>query len=214
MQTKSVAAFLNKRALAISTILVAFLTASEVAQAQFSVTISVDESGHGLFTNTAGFSSSLASGMQADPGPGGLASALTYSLLDPPGLTAGDLILLDPSTNTSDIIRFNPSETAPDGSTGAFVFYSLAGEGTLADTGFPSAFYANTFTLPENILGATSYTPTAGEPGFVTGAGGPVTYQITSNVASVPDFGNSFLLLSIALLGMSFLRRLALPAVR
>src|SRR3954468_15480170 len=66
---------------------------------EFSVTITVDENGNGHFSNTNGFSSTLASGMQADPGPGGLASALTYSLLNPPELIAGDLILMEPGSN-------------------------------------------------------------------------------------------------------------------
>jgi len=47
----------------------------------------------------------------ADPGPGGLPNALTYNLLGPPALVAGDLILLEnPAGGLSDIIRFNPAE--------------------------------------------------------------------------------------------------------
>lgn len=49
-----------------------------------------------------------------DPGPGGLASALTYSGLgNPPSLVAGDVLVFEPGIgNTlSDVIRFNPANT-------------------------------------------------------------------------------------------------------
>jgi hypothetical protein len=158
------------------------------AQAQFSVTISVDENGNGRFTNTAGFNSALPAAMLPDPGPGGLASALTYGLLNPPGLTAGDLVLIDDATGfVSDYIRFNPTQNG-----GSLVFYSdnLDGVDALADTGFPSALYANSLAKIE--VGAEAgpngitYTPTAGQPGFITGAGGPVTYVIESDPAPEP----------------------------
>src|ERR1700730_10292549 len=48
----------------------------------------------------------------ADPGPGGLTSALTYNLLGPPSLVAGDLVINDTRpTSISEIIRFNPAGT-------------------------------------------------------------------------------------------------------
>jgi PEP-CTERM motif len=71
------------------------------------------------------------------------------------------------------------------------VFYSDNAEGSdaLADTGFPTASYANALTLtevgPEGNNGIT-YTPLAGQPGFVAGAAGPVTYVIVSD-AAVPE---------------------------
>lgn len=154
------------------------LLACTAAQGQFSVNITVDESGNGHFTNTAGFDQSLSSSMMADPGPGGAASALTYNLLNPPGLIAGDLFLEDSPGVISDVIRFNPSE---DG--GSLVFYSNDNLGELADGPLPSSFYTNQFILPEGT-GTVSYTPTAGEPGFVADAGGPVTYTITSPSAT------------------------------
>lgn len=165
-------------------------TGSEVFAQSFSVTITVDENGHGTFTNTSGFFSTLPFALQQDPGPGGLANAATYGLLNPPGLTAGDLLLLEPGTpgDISDIIRFNPSETIA-GTTGAMVLYSdaLDGDGDLADTGFPGALYTNNLSVFE--LGAEgnngfTYTPTTGQPGFVAGAGGPVTYVIRSDIAA------------------------------
>src|SRR4051794_9689456 len=81
------------------------------AQVGFSVTITVDENGNGTFTNTNNFNSPLPFALQQAPGPGGLPGALTYGLLNPPGLVAGDLILLEPGTLgvVSDLIRFNPN---------------------------------------------------------------------------------------------------------
>ncbi len=168
--------------------------ASTVAQAQFSITTTVDENGNGRLTNTAGFNSPLPFAQTPDPGPGGLAGALTYDLLNPPGLVAGDLILLDPGGAISDIIRFNPQEVGPGGGVGALVFYSIPPVDSLADIGLPLDLYPNAIREFENAVGF-DYTPTAGQPGFVAGAGGPVTYDIISE--PVPEPG------SLALLGMS-----------
>jgi hypothetical protein len=153
----------------------------------FTIRISADENGHGTLTNSNGFNSPLPFAILPDPGPGGLPAALTYGLLNPPGLVAGDLILLEQPVGTiSDIIRFNPNQNG-----GSLVFYSDNSDGvdSLADTGFPNALYTNNFTLfevgPEGANGIT-YTPVAGQPGFVAGAGGPVTYVITSD-SPVPE---------------------------
>src|SRR5260370_11705007 len=75
-----------------SGLVTAFLLTSASAQAQFSITITFNENCNSSFTNTSGFSSTLPCSFAQDPGPGGLALALTYGLLNPPGLTAGDLI--------------------------------------------------------------------------------------------------------------------------
>jgi hypothetical protein len=164
-------------------------SASGQVFAQFSVTITVDENGHGHLSNTTGFNSTLAFGLQQDPGPGGLAGALTYDLQNPPGLTAGDLIMLEPGGvgTLSDIIRFNPTQVGAGGGTGTLVFYSDTSDGadSLADIGFPGSLYANNLTVFEvgpEVNNGFTYTPTAGQPGFVTGAGGPVTYVIQSDV--------------------------------
>ena len=162
----------------------------------FSISITLDENGTGHFTNTAGFNAPLPGVLAPDPGPGGLPLALTYDLLNPPGLTSGDVLMLDPSNATSDIIRFN----APTGSTGSAVFYSLVGGGQLGDTGFPAALYANTATILE---GAT-YTPVQGQPGFVAGAGGPVSYTF---ISGIPDTATTYALLSMSLAGLALLRR-------
>jgi hypothetical protein len=161
---------------------------------QFSVTITVDENCNGQFTNTAGFNAVLPCALAADPGPGGAASALTYDLLDPPGLVAGDLILYEsnaPGAAISDVIRFNASSPLSSG-LGSLVFYSsLLGGGTaMADIGFPSVFYLNNvsrFEVHGPGMNGFTYTPVSGEPGFVAGAGGPVTYVIRSDENTVPE---------------------------
>jgi hypothetical protein len=54
---------------------------------------------------------------------------------------------------------------------------------SLADTPSPpGALYANTITLTENATGQVIYTPVAGQPGFVAGAGAPVVYDLISDV--------------------------------
>jgi hypothetical protein len=149
----------------------------------FTVTITVNENGTGTLVNSNGFNAPLPSALLPDPGPGGLPAALTYGLLNAPGLVAGDLILLEPPNSlVSDIIRFNPNQNG-----GSLVFYSDITDGALdlADTGFPLSLYANTITFTElGVEGANgfTYTPLANQPGFVAGSAGPVTYVILSDV--------------------------------
>jgi hypothetical protein len=160
----------------------------------FSITIDIDENCNGLLSNTAGFLSALPCAMAADPGPGGAASALTYDMLDPPGLVVGDLILYEssaPGAAISDVIRFNASSPLSQGP-GSIVFYSdlLGGATAMADVGFPSAFYANIasrFEVHAPGMNGFTYTPAAGVPGVVAGAGGLVTYIIRSDENTVPE---------------------------
>jgi hypothetical protein len=141
----------------------------------FTVDIAADESGNGLFTNTAGFSSNMPGLFKADTGPGGAASALFYDTFNPPGLVTGDLLITFDG-GTEDVIRFS----TPPGTTGGFFYYSVAGK-CIADVGLPTAFQTNTLSIPSALSCApTLYTPVAGQPGFVTGAGGPVTYDLQS----------------------------------
>ena len=184
------------------------------AQSPSAITITVDENGNSTFT-APGFSAPLGFFQVTDPGPGGLNNALTYDLHNPPGLIAGDVVLLDsPNGPVSDIVRFNPNETLPNGDTGALVFYSnpLDGLDSLADslTG-PSAGYPNFIVLPEVPIGGGNvgaiYTPTAGQPGFVAGVGPVVTYNIISDSSTVPEPGAYALLGSLGLSGAALLRR-------
>jgi len=187
------------------------LLAVSPAQAQFSVTITVDENCHGNFSNTNGFNSALACALQPDPGPGGLGAALTYDILNPPGLVAGDLLLPDADgSGLSDLIRFNPGAPSPNGGVGTLVFYSDNTEGLhdLADTGFPAGLYNNVFTVTEGLGGITDYTPVAGQPGFVAGSAGPVTYVIESNEATPGPASAALILAGFAFLaGGKYLRK-------
>ena len=154
----------------------------ETLRAQASTIVVLNEDGTGLISN-GNREGDLSSSQTQDPGPGGLANALTFDLSTALlGFTAGDLIILNSSLNTDDIIRFNPSEGG-----GAIVFYSTTADGgTLpADTGFPSGIYSNTFALMENPIGPTSYTPTSGEPGFISGD--QITYVINSSPVPEPS---------------------------
>src|ERR1700736_1783731 len=156
----------------------AVLLTSASAAPITTITITMDENCSGTIDGFTGVAP-LSCGLAADPGPGGLASAVTYDLLNPPGLVAGDLVLQEiAGAANSDIVRFNPQQNG-----GSAVFYSDVFDAPtdLADTGFPTAFYTNILrvieTGPEGANGFT-YTPTSGQPGFVAGAAAPVTYVI------------------------------------
>jgi hypothetical protein len=179
------------------------LSGSTFAQG-FSVTITVDENGHGTLTNTAGFFGTLPFALVPDPGPGGLASTLTYDTLNPPGLVPGDLLMTDADCGGCflDVVRFNASSFT--GGTGSLVFYSdnVDGFDALGDTPSPPlAFYPNLATISEvtfaNGVEGSIYTPVAGQPGFVAGAAGPVTYILISDTPEP----STLLLLSSGLLG-------------
>jgi len=181
--------------------------ASLTAQAQGNnPLITVNENGVGSLLFPAGSPIPTTGVLAADPGPGGQASALTYNLLGPPSLVAGDIIILDNVGGpVSDLIRFNPAGTAAS-YPASLVFYSTDAGGALADTGTPSSLYTNTLTLLEGPGGATFYTPTAGQPGFI--AGFSTTYDfISDTVAATPEPGAVALVGSMGLSGVALLAR-------
>jgi hypothetical protein len=163
--------------------------------------ITFDENGNGTALFLGGPLLPFPGVLAADPGPGGLLSALTYNLQGPPSLIAGDLIILEPGAGVSDIIRFNPAGT---GGVPAYpasvVFYSdiLDGGVDLADTGFPTSLYTNVVTVteagPEGSNGFL-YTPNSDQPGFVPGF--TVSYNIMSD-SGVPEPASAALMLVAA----------------
>src|SRR5437879_2856370 len=114
--------FTQKRALLLlATIgVMTFAASSAHSQVPFTVTITFDENCHGTFVNSTGFNSPLPCTFTRDPGPGGLASVMLYDQLSPPGLVAGDLIVMENANTISDILRFDPTA----GTAGGVFVYS------------------------------------------------------------------------------------------
>jgi hypothetical protein len=148
---------------------------------------SFDEIGNGSVTTTAA-ALPITGAIKADPGPGGPAAALTYSLRVP--VVAGDVLVLEPdgqTTGLSDIVRFNAAGTSGNPNDPApFVFHSDEFDGLAypVTSGLPPRLYTNVLSVQEISLGAgiegAISTPTAGQPGFVAGL--TVSYAIISNV--------------------------------
>jgi hypothetical protein len=202
----------SKRAVLIGAMMaVVFCATSIPAAAQFRINITVDENGNGTLTNTDGFFANLPFAMAADPGPGGLASVARYGLLNPPGLVGGDVVLLD-SAVTGDLLRFDPAVNG-----GSLFFYSDldGGVDALADKGMPSLLNTNVVRLSEGALAGGGfgfvYTPVAGQPGFVTGAGGPVVYTLISDAVPEPA---SIIITSSGLALLFLLRRWRPSSIR
>jgi len=161
--------------------------------AQDNPRITVDEAGSGLLVFPGGSSFAMAGVLAPDPGPGGLGSALTFNLLGPPSLIAGDLLLTE-NGFADEVIRFNPAGTGGQPAYPAsLVFYSVSGGGQLADTGFPTLNYATTFSATSTAGVNFLYTPTAAQPGFIGGFN--VTYEIVSPANSAVPEPSSFALM-------------------
>jgi len=143
-----------------------------LSQPANAVTITVDEDGNG----------GLPSSLRSDPGPGGLAGVLTYSLGGSfGGMITGDVLMTDAGL-VLDVVRFNLDPILGP----TLVFYSdnVDGFDSRADTPSPpGALYANRITIPELGLEGNNgavYTPLAGQPGSVPGMA--VTYNLISDV--------------------------------
>jgi uncharacterized protein (TIGR03437 family) len=179
------------------------------------VTISVNTLGQGTFTGPFGgvpvfvpafrpvsagtppaIPSPLVGVAAADPGPGGLASVLTYPLQNPPSLVFGDVQLTGPN-GVTEMIRFNAAGTGNPNYAASLLFYSSPtdGVGHLVTTLTPpGTLYPNVVSVP---LG-TVYTPGPGEPGYVTFVethyifnAQPCSYSIAPDSVNVSANGGS-----------------------
>jgi len=154
--------------------LAVFLGGVSPAAAQpLPVIITGDENGNGTITLDSNPAAPHNGNINTDPGPGGRPNALLYGLPGMSGVVAGDVFVTEPGGAVGDLLRFN-NITVP----ATLFFYSQPGGTDLADLpGFPTANYTNVLTIPE-INGVISYTPTASQPGFVTGFA--MTYILSS----------------------------------
>jgi hypothetical protein len=182
--------------------------------------ISIDEFGSGFldFRSQGGLLELLTGVLQNDPGPGGLSSVMTYDMLGPPSVTAGDVLFADDDAGGAilDVIRFNNYNTGDTpGYPASILFYSdnIDGFDSPADTfGPPSQFYANIVTIHEDLNGFASYHPAEGAPGFVPGF--DVVYRFFSDGnanAGVPEPA-SWALLIVGFAGVGASLRLRKPA--
>lgn len=128
------------------------------------IIITIDEDGVGSIRTTGGPTTPL-------PGVLGVDSDNHPTLIYSPGLAFldGDLYLREPGAlpgDLSDVVRFH---------TGTICFYSDSADevsGTLGDVGIPVHLLDNKVFIDEvGVEGAdgATYTPTAGQPGFVAG---------------------------------------------
>jgi protein with PEP-CTERM/exosortase system signal len=173
-------------------------------------TFSFHENGQGMLELPNGFVIPLSGALTADPGPGGLLSALAFTahpLVNP--LVVGDVVLRDASGHVSDILRFDdPGPNFTPGSPQLIFFYSNDHGGLMGDTGLPSMMLPNTVTIQEAPSGPTIYTPGLGQPGRSTDS----LLGDSFLIFSTPDTGSTLLMLGTVIAGLVFLRW-KMPAV-
>lgn len=127
-------------------------------------------------------------GPQNDPLTGVTTAAYALSTT----ITPGDLVLSEPLSGQSDLIRFEAVQRFFIPSYTVFI-YSLTGDGidSPADTvATLPALQSNSVTMtevgPETGPNGLLYTPTTGQPGFDTAAN-VTAYDITSDPLPVPE---------------------------
>jgi len=207
------------RFLAVATATVA-LTVGAAAHAANPI-ISIDENGVGFldFRSAGGPLENLVGVLQNDPGPGGLASVLTYDMMGPPSVTAGDVLFSEDANGglILDVIRFNDYNTGGvSGYPASILFYSdnIDGFDAIGDTPSPpSQLYSNVVTIEEDLNGFAFYQPIEGEPGFVPGFNVAYRFFSEGNAnAGVPE-PSSWALLIVGFAGAGVALRKRKPAM-
>ena len=122
-------------------------------------------------------------------------------------ITSGDLVLLDSTGAISDVIRFRGSLN-----TSYIYFFSDNADGEndgSLDSGLPATLQANVVTLTEGpVVGGTDgvwYQPTAGQPGYISGAAAAGYVYGYNIISDVPE-PSSLVLLGVAG-GLALLRK-------
>ena len=174
-------------------------------------TFTFNENGVGQLELPNGAVIPLVGTLAADPGPGGLSTALVFTTHPQEGAAfiVGDAFLTGHGGTISDVLRFNPATSSGTGLTQLIFLYSNDAGGLLADVGLPAAFYPNSAAITENENAITTFIPTTGQPGFLPVAPIPITYRIIS----MPDSGSTLLLLGLALSGLTVARTVTISAV-
>lgn len=176
------------------------------ASAGLLVNINFDEFGNGTTDFPSTTLHAMPSAFVSDPSGGVAGTVLAYQL--PLVTVQGDVILnevIGATVIVSDVVRFFTV-----GNTGFVLFYSDNGDGIDAPadvSGLPVNALTNVVTIQEiGSEGANGavYTPTAGQPGYVSTDFSP-TYNITSDSA-VPEPG-SVLLIAAGLGSLGLLKR-------
>jgi hypothetical protein len=152
-----------------------------IASMSVNTIISFDENGNGTWEDVSGNITPLTFGIGVPPSGGH--ATLYYELTA--AITEGDLGVTEPSSTLSvqlsDLLRFSGYCV--------YVYSDLpeAGQvGELADTGIPTQLLDNLLSMTEEGSeggwNGVHYTPLSGQPGYIEGLEGSLTYVFTSDV--------------------------------